>query len=285
MEVIRVKKDRNYTVINNTIFKDGRISCKSKGIFATIMSLPDDWDFSVSGMSSILKEGKTSIYSSLDELISFGYVLKKTNRNDKGIITGVEYKFFETPINKDFNPHSGFPETDNPETDNPDVENQPQLSTNIINNLNNKNSLSVLENQQIDFDKLLVFFNTTTGKNVRVVNEKTKKQFNARLKEGYTKADIFNAIKNCHNDDFHKKNPKYLTLEFISRADKLEKYSNYSEKKQVLPKDFWKRELTDEQKKLLSPENLKHWERQKSAMQLEGGRLLPIKIVYEGDEQ
>lgn len=56
-------------------------------------------------------------------------------------------------------------------------------------------------------------------------------------------------------------------------------------KKQVLPKDFWKRELTDEQKKLLSPENLKHWERQKSAMQLEGGRLLPIKIVYEGDEQ
>ena len=55
-------------------------------------------------------------------------------------------------------------------------------------------------------------------------------------------------------------------------------------KKQVLPKDFWKRELTDEQKKLLSPENLKHWERQKSAMQLEGGRLLPIKIVYEGDE-
>ena len=273
MEVIRVKKDRNYTVINNTIFKDGRISCKSKGIFATIMSLPDDWDFSVSGMSSILKEGKTSIYSSLDELISFGYVVKKTNRNDKGIITGVEYKFFETPINKDFNPYSGFPETDNPETDN-----QPQLSTNIINNLNNKTNV-------IDFDALLVFFNTTTGKNIRVVNEKTKKQFNARLKEGYTKADIFNAIKNCHNDDFHKKNPKYLTLEFISRADKLEKYSNYSEKKQVLPKDFWRRELTDEQKKLLSPENLKHWERQKSAMQLEGGRLLPIKIVYEGDEQ
>ena len=56
-------------------------------------------------------------------------------------------------------------------------------------------------------------------------------------------------------------------------------------KKQVLPKDFWYRELTDEQKKLLSPENLKHWERQKSAMQLEGGRLLPVKIVYEGYEQ
>ena len=285
MEVIRVKKDRNYTVINNTIFKDGRISCKSKGIFATIMSLPDDWDFSVSGMSSILKEGKTSIYSSLDELISFGYVLKKTNRNDKGIITGVEYKFFETPVNKDINPHSGFPETDNPETDNPDVENQPQLSTNIINNLNNKNSLSVLENQQIDFDALLVLFNDITGKKFRVINKKARKQFLYILNEGYTKVQIKEAIINCFNSDYHKENKQYLTPEFISRIDKFEKYVFAKQKKQVLPKDFWKRELTDEQKKLLSPENLKHWERQKSAMQLEGGRLLPVKIVYEGDEQ
>lgn len=80
---------------------------------------------------------------------------------------------------------------------------------------------------EIDFKKLLIFFNSTTNKNCRVINTKTKNQFKARLKEGYTKEDIQNAIVNCSNDQYHRENPKYLTLEFISRADKLDKYSNY----------------------------------------------------------
>ena len=79
----------------------------------------------------------------------------------------------------------------------------------------------------IDFDKLLDFFNKTTNKKCRVISKKVKNQFNARLKEGYTKTDIFEAIKNCSNDPYHVENPKYLTLEFISRPDKLDKYSNY----------------------------------------------------------
>ena len=270
MDIIRVKKDRNYTVINNTIFKDNRISCKSKGIFATIMSLPDDWDFSVSGMSSILKEGKTSIYSSLDELISFGYVFKKTNRNDKGIITGVEYKFFETPMDSDLNPHSGFPETDNPETDNPDVENQPQLSTNIINNLNNKTNV-------IDFDALLVFFNKVTGKNLRVINSKAKSQFNARIRDGYSKQDISRAILNCFNDPYHKENPKYLTPEFISRPDKFEKYVHAINVQAKLPTDWFHRELTSDQKEMLTEEQLKQWNMNKRKLDVEGGRLKPIE--------
>ena len=142
-----------------------------------------------------------------------------------------------------------------------------------------EDSLVVSEKPQIDFDKLLLFFNTTTGKNVRVVNDKTKKQFNARLKEGYTKADIFNAIKNCYNDDYHQKNPKYLTLEFISRSDKLEKYSNYKVKVDVLPSDWFHRELTEGQKDLLDSKQLDMWKRNKNAIEMEGGRLYPIKLI------
>jgi len=79
---------------------------------------------------------------------------------------------------------------------------------------------------KIDFSKLLEFFNKTTGKKSRVVNKKTKEQFKARLKEGYTKQDIKEAIMNCYTDSFHKEtNHKHLTLEFIGRADKLDKYS------------------------------------------------------------
>jgi uncharacterized phage protein (TIGR02220 family) len=142
-----------------------------------------------------------------------------------------------------------------------------------------EDSLAVSEKPQIDFDKLLLFFNTTTGKNVRVVNDKTKKQFNARLKEGYTKADIFNAIKNCYNDDYHQNNPKYLTLEFISRPDKLEKYSNYQKKVDVLPSDWFHRELSEGQKDLLDTKQLDMWKRNKNAIEMEGGRLYPIKLI------
>lgn len=79
-------------------------------------------------------------------------------------------------------------------------------------------------NLTVDFDKLKVEFNNLTGKKTRVVSLKVKNQIKARLKEGYSKQDLWNAIVNCFNDPYHKENPKYLTLEFISRPDKMEKY-------------------------------------------------------------
>lgn len=88
-----------------------------------------------------------------------------------------------------------------------------------VNVINKDNNLSV------NWDALLSQFNLITGKKMRVVCPKTKKQVTARLKEGYSKQDFVNAITNCFNDDFHKDNPHFLTLEFISRAEKMQKYS------------------------------------------------------------
>jgi len=86
----------------------------------------------------------------------------------------------------------------------------------------------VKENKDnINYTNLLNYFNSITGKNAKVVNKKTRKQIKDRLAEGYTKEDISNAIKNCFNDSYHKEtNHKYLTLEFITRPDKLDKFSN-----------------------------------------------------------
>lgn len=79
----------------------------------------------------------------------------------------------------------------------------------------------------IDSSKLLNEFNTILGKRARVVPDKAKKQLKARLKEGYTKQDIILALKNASKDSFHMDNNyKYLTLEFITRPDKLEKFVN-----------------------------------------------------------
>ena len=90
------------------------------------------------------------------------------------------------------------------------------------NNITNKQ-----DNISIDWEKLLEQFNSITGKNVKVINDQVKNKILGRLKDGYEKQDLLNAIKNCFNDPYHKEtNHKYLTLEFISRSDKMEKYAN-----------------------------------------------------------
>jgi uncharacterized phage protein (TIGR02220 family) len=79
-------------------------------------------------------------------------------------------------------------------------------------------------NLSVNWIGLLEQFNLITNKKLKVIDEKTKRQVIARLKDGYTKADLLLAITNCFNDDYHKENPKYLTLEFITRPDKMQKY-------------------------------------------------------------
>jgi hypothetical protein len=86
------------------------------------------------------------------------------------------------------------------------------------------------DNIIIDNKKLLEVFNSILGKNARVVPEKAKKQLRDRIKEGYTKDDIVLALKNASKDQHHiETRYKYLTLEFITRPDKLERFVNMSD--------------------------------------------------------
>jgi len=81
-------------------------------------------------------------------------------------------------------------------------------------------------------------FNSILGKKAKVISEKAKKQLKERLKEGYTKEDILNALRNAAKDQHHLDTKyKYLTLEFITRPDKLERFVNmgdFKTKTQIL---------------------------------------------------
>ena len=99
------------------------------------------------------------------------------------------------------------------------------------------------ETNTINFDKLLSFLNSKTGRNFKVINKTVKGKYLARLKEGYTKDDILKAITNAVNSDYHKgENFTYLTPEFFSRSETLDKYSNTNNKpkennvKSLIPK-------------------------------------------------
>lgn len=87
MSVIRVNKTKNYTVMSNEHLKDKRLSLKAKGLLSVMLSLPDTWDYSISGLVAICKESETAVKSTLNELKSCGYLVvtkKMPNETESG---------------------------------------------------------------------------------------------------------------------------------------------------------------------------------------------------------
>ena len=150
MSVFRINKTQNYTVMSNHHFKEKKMSLKAKGLLSLMLSLPDDWDYSISGLATLSKDGKDSIMSALAELEKFGYLTRTRLTNEKGQFAGVEYNIFEIPQPQ--NPNSEKPNQENENAEKPNSENRPQLNTNLTNYLKdllftelNTNDESLLE--------------------------------------------------------------------------------------------------------------------------------------------
>lgn len=95
--VIRVEKTNNYTVMSNQHFHCTNMSLKAKGLLSLILSLPDDWEYSISGLCSICKESYGTVKSTMDELKELGYltVVKHNPNNKNGGRYTYEYIIYE----------------------------------------------------------------------------------------------------------------------------------------------------------------------------------------------
>ena len=130
MAVIRVEKNKNYTVMSNVHLRDEALTLKAKGLLSLILSLPDDWKYSVKGLAAICKEGRAGITSGLQELEAAGYLERRQLRGEHGHMAQVEYVVFETPRPPlSGNPATVNPAAVNPATDDPVTEDRAQLST------------------------------------------------------------------------------------------------------------------------------------------------------------
>lgn len=136
MSVFRINKTQNYTVMSNHHFKEKKMSLKAKGLLSLMLSLPDDWDYSISGLATLSKDGKDSIMSALAELEKFGYLTRQRVTNEKGQFAGVEYNIFEIPQPK--KPNAANTNEEKEKADNPNAENSTQLNTNLTNYLLDK---------------------------------------------------------------------------------------------------------------------------------------------------
>jgi len=128
---IRTKKERDYTVIDNTFLRDDRLSAQAKGIFAYILYLPEDWCIYQSELVKHFSNGKDSIRSAIKELESFGYISKEHIKGKQGKFIGWRYTVNEIPTP---------PKAENPKLVLPKLENPSLLNTDNISNTNNTNS-------------------------------------------------------------------------------------------------------------------------------------------------
>lgn len=64
MAVFRVERIKDYTVMSNHHLRNKNLSLKAKGLLSQMLSLPDDWDYTLKGLAAINKE-------SVDAIVSF----------------------------------------------------------------------------------------------------------------------------------------------------------------------------------------------------------------------
>ena len=130
MAVFRVEKNQDYTVMSNYHLRDSSLSLKAKGLLSQMLSLPDGWDYTLSGLSEINRESKDAIRSAVVELETAGYIQRRQTYDKSGKFAGNEYVIREHPT-VCTSPLLDFPTTENPLTENPTELNKDVLNTDI----------------------------------------------------------------------------------------------------------------------------------------------------------
>ena len=101
MSVFRAEKIRDYTVMSNHHLKNNTLSPKTKGLLSVILSLPEDWDYTLKGLVIINHEGIDVIREAIRELERAGYVQRTRARDEKGKLRGMDYVIYEYPQQRD----------------------------------------------------------------------------------------------------------------------------------------------------------------------------------------
>ena len=118
MAVFRVERNTGYTVMSNHHLRNKELSLKAKGLLSQMLSLPEDWDYTLAGLSYINREKIDAIREAVRELERAGYIVRSRERDEKGRLRGAEYVIYEQPQK----PVSDLPILENPTLDNPTLE-------------------------------------------------------------------------------------------------------------------------------------------------------------------
>ena len=119
MSVFRVEKNKGYTVMSNHHLRNHTLSLKAKGLLSQMLSLPDDWDYTLQGLAQINKESIDAIREAVRELERAGYIKRSRERDERGCLRGTVYTIYEQPHAE---PTPEEPAQEKPALDNPTLE-------------------------------------------------------------------------------------------------------------------------------------------------------------------
>lgn len=221
MAVFRVHKTKDFTVMSNHHLKDKNLTLKAKGLLSVILSLPDDWKYSIAGLAAICKEGTSAVKSALQELTDAGYVTVTKlypNQTETGRIEYV-YDIHERPQAPRKQGIENLP------LESQQVENHAQLSTEEA-STDNQTTKEEKKEEDIPFSEIIDYLNEKAGTRYRASTPKTQAHIRARWGEGY-RIDDFKWVIDVKCDEWlnDTKMRKYLCPDTLF-GTKFEKYLN-----------------------------------------------------------
>ena len=136
MSVFRVEKNKGYKVMSNHHLRNHTLSLKAKGLLSQMLSLPDDWDYTLKGLAQINKESIDAIREAVRELERAGYIKRSRERDERGCLRGTVYTIYEQPHAEPTpeeptqeKPALNNPTLEKPMLEKPTLENPMQLNT------------------------------------------------------------------------------------------------------------------------------------------------------------
>lgn len=156
-KIKKVYKEK-YTIVSTDVFMDKRLKLVDRGLLTTMLSLPDNWDFSIAGLAAIVPDGETAVRSALTRLEKLGY-LKRTRLYKDGKVYDWEYSFADYPLYLNKNLDVENQQVGNQQLDNLDVGSEPRTNKQEDNKNNIKDSKEADAMETIEYEGM----NLTTG--------------------------------------------------------------------------------------------------------------------------
>ena len=257
MAIFRMHKNKNFTVMSNLHLRDKELSLKGKGLLSIMLSLPEDWDYTIDGLTSLCKERKPTIIATLNELKEAGYLVieKKMPGQSKNGRIDYEYNIYEIPQTRAENSSLEKTSVEQTSVENSTLESQ-ALENRNQQNTNKKNTYKQNKEEQNSpsesiysrVSEILAFLNEKAHTAYRATTRKTQALIEARLKEGFTVEDFKKVISNKCTEWMGTEWEKFLRPETLF-GTKFENYLNAPPRRsgqKASPYHFMEREKEDD---------------------------------------
>ena len=198
MSVFRVERTHDYTVMSNHHLKNRALSLKAKGLLSLMLSLPDDWDYTLQGLAYISLEKVDAIRKAITELENEGYITRTRERDEQGRLRGTEYIIREQPI-------SEKPTLEKPMLEKPMLE-KPMLEKPML-------EKPMLEKPTLDKPtqvKPTLENPTQLNKNIYNKNKSSMYEENPQSNQSKEETELTEILQNCELKSFESKTAQML---------------------------------------------------------------------------